>query len=199
MARWAKRLTDVVLATSVLLVLSPIMLVVALIIKVTDWGPVFFIQERVGKDGQTFRMFKFRSMVVNAERIGLGLAVERGDSRITPIGHLIRDFHIDELPQLLNVLRGDMSIVGPRPCLPHQLKTYTADQHRRHRVQPGLTGWAMVNGLNELAWEERITLDNWYIDHWSYWFDWKIMFITVPVVLGRKGVYGADGKVTDKA
>lgn len=198
MGRLAKRLTDVVLAGSVLLVLSPIMVVIALIIKVTDWGPVFFVQERVGQDERTFRIFKFRSMVVNADRLGLGLAVERRDSRITPIGHLIRDYHFDELPQLFNVLMGDMAIVGPRPCLPHQLSTYTHEQHRRHRVPPGLTGWAMVNGLNELDWNERILLDNWYIDNWSYWLDWKIMFMTVPVVLGRKGVYGVDGKVTDK-
>lgn len=198
MAHIAKRLTDLAIATCALLLASPVMLIIAIAIKLTDWGPVFFVQQRVGKDERLFPMYKFRSMIVNAEKVGLGLAVERGDPRITPIGRFIREYHLDELPQLLNVLLGHMSIVGPRPCLPHQLATYTPAQHRRHRVRPGLTGWAMINGLNELDWNERIALDNWYIDNWSYWLDWKIMFRTIPVVLTKKGVYGRDGRVLDK-
>lgn len=199
MGRTLKLLTDVVLTSIALVLLSPVLILIAFIVKLTDGGPVFYVQNRIGYNGRIFPLYKFRSMVVNAERMGLGLAVEQGDFRITPVGYYLRNYHLDELPQLLNILLGHMSLVGPRPCLPHQLQTFTPDEHRRHKVRPGLSGWAMVNGLNEIDWNERIKLDNWYIDHWSYWLDWKIMFMTIPVVLKRQGVYGKDGRVLDKS
>jgi len=172
-----------------LIILSLLFGIVALAIKIDDRGPVFFRQERVGKDGSVFRVFKFRSMVVDAEKKGAGVFVEEDDPRITRVGKFLRNTSIDELPQLINVLKGDMSLVGPRPTLPYQVEQYDARQWRRLKVKPGITGWAQVNGRNELTWPERIELDLWYIDNLNLWLDIKILFKTVLAVLSRQGLY----------
>ena len=154
------------------------MLVVALLIKLEDRGPVFYIQERIGHMGKLFRLIKFRSMVVGADRLGAGLYIDgENDRRITKVGRFIRKWSIDELPQLVNVLKGDMSIVGPRPGMPFHLKEYTHRQKRRLLVKPGITGWAQINGRNSLSWPERIELDLWYVEHRSLMLNLKIMLL----------------------
>jgi lipopolysaccharide/colanic/teichoic acid biosynthesis glycosyltransferase len=174
-----------------LIVLLPIFAVIGIFIKLDSKGPVFFKQKRVGKGGKVFTVYKLRTMVNNAEKMGKGL--RKDDPRITRIGKILR-WGIDELPQLINVFRGDMSLVGPRPTLLHQVKKYSEREKRRLEVKPGITGWALVNGRNKLCWPERITLDIWYIDHWSIWLDLKILFKTIWVVIfTREGVYGKDG------
>jgi len=182
-------------------VLSPFLGIVAIAIKIDDPGPVFFRQERAGKDGSVFWVFKFRSMVVNAEKKGAGVFVEEDDPRITKVGQFLRNTSIDELPQLINVLKGEMSLVGPRPTLPYQVKQYDARQWRRLKVKPGITGWAQVNGRNELTWPERIELDLWYIDNLNLWLDIKILFKTVLAVLSKQGLYSGRNKdpIAEKA
>ena len=180
-----------------MIVLLPIFAVIGIFIKLDSKGPVFFIQERAGKDGKIFRAYKLRTMVDNAEKKGLGFEVEKNDSRITCVGKYLR-WGIDELPQLINVFKGDMSLVGPRPTLLHQVKKYSEREKRRLEVKPGITGWALVNGRNRLSWPERIKLDIWYIDNWSIWLDLKILFKTVWVVIfKREGIYGKDGVTRD--
>ena len=176
-----------------LIVLLPIFAIIGIFIKFDSKGPVFFIQERAGKDGKILRAYKLRTMVDNAEKIGLGYEIAKEDNRITRVGKHLR-WGIDELPQLINVFKGEMSLVGPRPALPHQVKRYSEKERRRLEVKPGITGWALVNGRNILSWPERIKLDIWYIDHWSIWLDLKILFKTIWVVIfTREGVYGKDG------
>jgi lipopolysaccharide/colanic/teichoic acid biosynthesis glycosyltransferase len=164
----------------------------ALAVKLEDGGPVFYRQLRVGKDGRDFELVKLRTMVVDAERQGAGHAVDRDDPRITPAGRVLRRLSIDELPQLWNVLRGEMSLVGPRPTLRYQVDRY--DERQRHRldVRPGLTGWAQVNGRAALPWNERIELDLWYVEHRSTWVDLKILALT-PFALFRGTYKGATG------
>lgn len=189
-----KRVLDLVISAIGLVICAPLFAFVALAIKLDSPGPVFFRQERTGKDGQPFYPYKFRTMVVNAERIGLGLNVAKDDPRITRVGRVLRNWGIDELPQLINVLKGEMSLVGPRPTLRYQVEQYDAFQRRRLEVKPGITGWALVNGRNRLSWEERIKLDVWYVDNWSLWLDIKILFKTLWVVLvTHEGVYGEGG------
>jgi lipopolysaccharide/colanic/teichoic acid biosynthesis glycosyltransferase len=179
-------------------VTAPITLLIALLIRLEDGGPVFFAQERVGKDGLRFRALKFRSMIQNAELQGLGLAVAANDDRITRIGKFIRATSIDELPQLWNVLRGEMSIVGPRPTVQNQVDCYTDFQRRRLEVKPGLTGWAQVNGRNSIPWEKRIELDVWYVDHRSLWLDALIVLRTPLALIPRANThYGPGGVVED--
>lgn len=195
--RAVKRLFDIVASAAALLVLSPLLLGVALIIKLTSRGPVFFAQERVGLHGRTFRMLKFRSMVVNAEALKAKLAAQneqsgpvfkmKNDPRITPIGRFIRKYSIDELPQLINVLRGDMSVVGPRPPVPPEVAQYEPWQRRRLSVRPGLTCIWQVSGRNQISFEEWMYLDMRYIDHWSFWSDLALILRTVPVVLTGRG------------
>ena len=176
-----------------LIVLLPIFAIIGIFIKLDSGGPVFFVQERAGKDGKTFKAFKLRTMVENAEKIGLGYGIVKDDSRITRVGKHLR-WGIDELPQLINVFKGDMSLVGPRPTLLEQVVRYSKEHRRRLEVKPGITGWALVNGRNKLTWPERIKLDIWYIDHWSLWLDVKILFKTIRVVIfKREGIYGEDG------
>jgi undecaprenyl phosphate N,N'-diacetylbacillosamine 1-phosphate transferase len=174
-----KRIIDIICGVIGLIITSPLWLYVVIKIKAEDRGPVFFIQERVGKDGKLFRMYKFRSMVVGAEKKGLGVFVSTDDERITKIGKFIRKTSIDELPQLINVLKGEMSIVGPRPTLEYQVERYNKEQKRRLLVKPGITGWAQVNGRNNMTWPEKIKLDLWYVDHWSVGLDLKIIGRTI--------------------
>ena len=172
--------------------LLPIFTIIGIFIKLDSKGPVFFIQERAGKDGKIFNAFKLRTMVDNAVTIGGG-KISQDDSRITRVGKYLR-WGIDELPQLINVFKGDMSLVGPRPTLAAQVVRYSKEHRRRLEVKPGITGWALINGRNKLTWPERIKLDIWYIDHWSLWLDVKILFKTIWVVIvKREGIYGEDG------
>jgi lipopolysaccharide/colanic/teichoic acid biosynthesis glycosyltransferase len=161
-------------------------------VKLYDRGPVLFRQVRVGKDGKDFELLKLRSMVVDAERQGAGFAVDRGDARITRVGRVIRRTSIDELPQLWNVVRGDMSVIGPRPTLRYQVERYTERQRRRLEVLPGLTGWAQIHGRTTLPWAERIELDVWYVEHRSPRVDLKILLRTPIALLGGtyKGTTG---------
>jgi len=174
-----------------LVVLLPIFGIIGIFIKLDSKGPVFFVQERAGKDGKIFKAYKLRTMVYNAEKMGKGL--RKDDPRITRIGKILR-WGIDELPQLINVFKGDMSLVGPRPTLTEQVNRYSKEHRRRLEIKPGITGWALVNGRNVLSWPEKIKLDIWYIDHWSIWLDLKILIKTIWVVIfKREGIYGKDG------
>ncbi len=189
------RFFDIAASAAALVVLSPIMLAVAASIKLEDGGPVFYLQERIGYMGRRFRLIKFRSMVVNAEKLGAGLYIDgENDSRITRVGRFIRRWSIDELPQLFNVLKGDMSLIGPRPGMPFHLAQYTPRQKMRLLVKPGITGWAQINGRNSLSWPERIELDLWYIEHRSLWLNLKILLRTIPAVVNPRGLYAEREK-----
>ena len=186
------RLADVALAGTGLVLASPLLAAAAVAAKLEDSGPVLYRQTRVGRDGVDFQLLKLRTMVVGAETQGAGYAVDRGDSRITRVGRILRRASIDELPQLWNVLRGEMSIVGPRPTLRYQVERYDERQRRRLDVRPGLTGWAQVHGRASLPWAERIELDVWYVQHRSPLLDAKILLRTPLALLG--GIYkGASG------
>jgi lipopolysaccharide/colanic/teichoic acid biosynthesis glycosyltransferase len=175
-----------------LIVLLPIFAIIGVFIKLDSKGPVFFIQERAGKDGKIIKVYKLRTMVDNSVAIG-GEKISQDDSRITRAGKCLR-WGIDELPQLINIFKGEMSLVGPRPTLLEQVVRYSKEHRRRLEMKPGLTGWALINGRNKLTWPERIKLDIWYIDHWSLWLDVKILFKTIRVVIfKREGIYGEDG------
>jgi lipopolysaccharide/colanic/teichoic acid biosynthesis glycosyltransferase len=186
------RALDVAGAGAVLLVASPLLGLAALAVKLEDGGPILYRQTRVGRDGRDFELLKLRTMVVDAERKGAGWAVDRDDPRITRAGRFLRRLSIDELPQLWNILRGEMSLVGPRPTLRYQVERY--DERQRHRldVKPGLTGWAQVNGRAALPWDERIELDLWYVEHRSTRLDLKILALT-PLALFRGTYKGATG------
>jgi len=184
-----KRLIDFWASLFGLILLFPSFLVTAIAIKLDSPGPVFFRQERVGKDGRVFKIFKFRTMVVNAENIGAGVFVEKEDPRITKVGKFLRNTSLDELPQLINVLRGEMSLVGPRPTLPYQVERYDERQRRRLLMRPGITGWAQVNGRNSLTWPEKIELDLWYIENWSLWLDLKILWKTFFTMFKKEDLY----------
>lgn len=197
-AAWiVKTWGDRLVAGLLLVVLSPVFALVAIAIKLDSRGSVFYSQERVGRNRRLFRVLKFRTMVTGAEYRGLGLSVARDDDRITRVGHMLRRLSLDEMPQLLNVIAGEMSIVGPRPTLADQVERYTPRQALRLQVRPGLTGWAQVNGRNSLSWEERIELDVWYIEHWSLRLDLKIIARTPFAVLDAEGIYGKDGVTKD--
>ena len=183
------RLADVALAGLGLVVSSPFLAAAALAVKLEDGGPILFRQTRVGKDGVDFELLKLRSMVVDAERQGTGFAVDRGDSRITRVGRLLRRTSIDELPQLWNVVRGDMSLVGPRPPLPQEVDAYHDAVYRRLRVRPGLTGLWQVSGRADLSWDESIKLDLRYVDNWSVAMDLMILWKTGRAVFGGSGAY----------
>jgi lipopolysaccharide/colanic/teichoic acid biosynthesis glycosyltransferase len=183
---------DVAVAGIGLAVASPFLAVAALAVKLTDGGPVLFRQQRVGRDGRDFELLKLRTMVVDAQAAGAGFAVDRGDPRITRVGRLLRRTSVDELPQLVNVLRGDMSIVGPRPTLRYQVERYTERQRKRLSVRPGLTGWAQVNGRAQLPWDDRIELDVWYVEHRSAALDVRILLRT-PLALFAGTYRGSTG------
>jgi lipopolysaccharide/colanic/teichoic acid biosynthesis glycosyltransferase len=186
------RAADVALAGTALVVASPVLGLAAIAVKVGDRGPVLYRQTRVGKDGVDFELLKLRTMVVGAETQGAGLAVNKGDERITPAGRLLRRLSLDELPQLWNVIRGEMSVIGPRPTLRYQVERY--DERQRHRldVKPGITGWAQVHGRASLPWADRIELDVWYVEHRSPWLDVKILAKT-PLALFSGTYKGATG------
>ncbi len=193
-----KRGIDIAVSLTWLIVLSLPLAMIALAIRLESHGPVFFRQKRVGKDGRVFVIWKFRTMVDGAVNKGLGVTVVKDDNRITRIGRLLRALSLDELPQIINVLNGDMSLIGPRPTLPHQVEVYTPHQRRRLEVRPGITSWASVNGRNRLPWEERIELDVWYVDNLSVWLDVKILFKTLWVAfVTRDGVYAEEGANDD--
>jgi lipopolysaccharide/colanic/teichoic acid biosynthesis glycosyltransferase len=186
------RAADVAIAGSALIVASPVLALAALAVKLEDGGPVLYRQTRVGKDGSDFELLKLRTMVVGAETMGAGLSVNRGDERITRAGRLLRKLSLDELPQLWNVVRGEMSVIGPRPTLRYQVEQY--DERQRHRldVKPGITGWAQVNGRAALPWADRIELDVWYVEHRSPRLDVRILART-PVALFRGTYKGETG------
>jgi len=186
------RALDAVIAGAGLVLTSPILAAAALAIKLEDGGPVLYRQARVGKDGEDFDLLKLRTMVVGAETLGAGYAVDRGDPRITRTGRFLRRTSIDEVPQLWNVLRGDMSVIGPRPTLRYQVEQYDPRQRRRLEVKPGLTGWAQVNGRAALPWPERIELDVWYVEHRSPRVDLDILLRT-PLALFRGTYKGSTG------
>jgi lipopolysaccharide/colanic/teichoic acid biosynthesis glycosyltransferase len=169
---------------------SPILAAAAVAIKLDDRGPVFYRQRRIGLDGEEFELVKLRTMEVGAEQKGAGFAVNKGDPRITRAGRLLRRLSIDELPQLWNVVRGDMSLVGPRPTLAYQVERYTPRQRRRLEVRPGITGWAQIHGRAQLPWDERIELDVWYVEHRSPWLDLKIILRTPGALFA--GTYKGD-------
>ena len=181
-----KRVLDCAIAAPVLLVGAIPMGLIALAVKLDSPGPVLFRQERIGKDGKVFEILKFRSMCLNAEHTGSGVYSEKGDSRVTKVGRILRATSLDELPQLINILRGDMSLIGPRPPLtyhPWPLEEYTAEQRRMFEVRPGITGWAQINGRKGVEWHKRIELNVWYVDHVSFPLDCKIFFLTIFKVL----------------
>lgn len=179
-----------------LLVASPLIAAAALAIKISDYGPVLYKQERIGQGGRPFTILKLRTMTVGAENKGLGLLIDKNDFRITIPGKVLRASSIDELPQLLNVLRGDMSLVGPRPTVASQVERYSPEQRRRLEVKPGLTGWAQINGRNTLSWPERIQLDLWYVDNRSLWLDLAILARTPRSLLSVREVYAQEGGTT---
>jgi lipopolysaccharide/colanic/teichoic acid biosynthesis glycosyltransferase len=186
------RAADVAASSLALLLMSPLLAGSAAAIKLEDGGPILYRQRRVGKDGVEFELLKLRTMVVGAEKLGAGLAVNEGDPRITRAGRVLRRLSLDELPQLWNVVRGDMSLIGPRPTLAYQVERYTPRQRRRLEVKPGITGWAQVHGRARLPWDERIELDVWYVEHRSAWLDLKILAKTPFALFG--GTYkGATG------
>jgi lipopolysaccharide/colanic/teichoic acid biosynthesis glycosyltransferase len=186
------RAVDVVVAGAGLVLTSPLLAAAALATKLESGGPVLYRQTRVGKDGVDFELMKLRTMVVGAEKLGAGFAVDQGDPRITRVGRILRRTSIDELPQLWNILRGDMSVIGPRPTLRYQVEQYDEHQRRRLEVRPGLTGWAQVHGRASLPWAERIELDVWYVGHRSPRIDAEILLRT-PLALFRGTYRGATG------
>jgi lipopolysaccharide/colanic/teichoic acid biosynthesis glycosyltransferase len=186
------RTADVALAGGALLVASPVLALAALGVKLGGGGPVLYRQTRIGKDGVEFELLKLRTMVVGAESQGAGYAVDKGDSRITRSGSVLRRLSLDELPQLWNVIRGEMSVIGPRPTLRYQVERYTERQRRRLDVKPGITGWAQIHGRAALSWNKRIELDVWYVEHRSPWLDLQILARTPFVLFG--GTYkGSTG------
>jgi lipopolysaccharide/colanic/teichoic acid biosynthesis glycosyltransferase len=186
------RAADVVVAGTALVLASPLLALAGLATKLGDRGPVLYRQTRVGKDGADFELLKLRTMIVGAESQGAGVAVNEGDPRITRTGRILRRLSLDELPQLWNVVRGDMSVVGPRPTLRYQVERYTPRQRRRLEIKPGITGWAQVHGRASLPWDERIELDVWYVEHRSAWLDTKILART-PRALFSGTYKGATG------
>ena len=187
-----KRLFDIVACLAALILFTPVMLMVAWKIRNKLGAPVLFRQIRPGLDGKPFEMVKFRTMRNAIDEEGNSLPdVER----MVPFGNFLRSSSLDELPELWNVLRGDMSLVGPRPLLMEYLPLYSPEQYRRHEIRPGVTGWAQINGRNALSWEEKFKLDVWYVDHRSFWLDLKILFLTIKKVLLRDGI-SAEGEAT---
>jgi lipopolysaccharide/colanic/teichoic acid biosynthesis glycosyltransferase len=184
------RALDVLFAGAGLVLASPVLAAAAAAVKLEDGGPVLYRQTRVGKDGRDFQLVKLRTMVVGAETQGAGYAVDRGDARITRVGRVLRRTSVDELPQLWNVVRGDMSLIGPRPTLRYQVERYDERQRRRLDVKPGLTGWAQIHGRAALPWAERIELDVWYVEHRCWKVDVRILLRTPLALLG--GTYRGE-------
>jgi lipopolysaccharide/colanic/teichoic acid biosynthesis glycosyltransferase len=188
------RALDVALSAALLVITSPLLALAAIVIRLESRGPVFYRQLRVGRAGEPFQLWKLRTMVPGAESMGAGIYVLEGDPRITRTGRLLRRFSLDELPNLVNVLKGDMAIVGPRPTVQEQVDRYTDRQRRRLEVKPGITGWAQVNGRTSLSWPERIELDVWYVEHRSIRLDIRILMKTARMLATGHGLYSEDLK-----
>lgn len=182
---FVKRLLDITISLIALIFLLPLMLLIYLLVRINLGSPTFFLQERVGKDNKIFKMIKFRTMKNSTDKNGNLLS---DNERVTKFGSFLRSFSLDELPELINILKGDMSLVGPRALLVQYLGLYNDEQIRRHEVLPGLTGWAQINGRNSITWSEKFKLDVWYVDNWSLWLDIKIFFLTFWKVLKREGI-----------
>jgi len=193
LSREIKEVLDQIFGWLILIMLSPCFWLLAGLVRLETPGPAFFRQERIGKDGRPFIAYKFRSMVDKATSMGLGLNVAVNDSRITRVGKFLRRTSLDELPQLFNVLKGEMSLVGPRPTLALQVARYDEVQRRRLLVKPGITGWAQINGRNAIPWEDRIKLDVWYVENWSLTLDFYIMLRTIKTWVRQEGLYGPMG------
>ena len=192
MSRILKRLLDIVVSVILLVVLSPLIAVLAILVRLKLGKPVLFKQERPGLHGRLFNLYKFRTMRDLVDRDGRSLPDE---DRLTPFGRFLRSSSLDELPEFFNVLKGEMSLVGPRPLLVAYLERYTPEQARRHTALPGITGWAQVNGRNALSWEDKFRLDVWYVDHQSFWLDIKILLMTLWKAIKREGI-SAPGSAT---
>lgn len=190
--RGLPRAADLAIALIGLVLVSPLLLIAAIAIRLESPGPVFYRQRRVGKDGVVFELFKLRTMRLGADPVGVGTAVTSDDPRVTRVGRVLRRFALDELPNLINVLRGEMGIVGPRATLPAQVDLYTPRQRRRLALRPGVTGWAQIHGRAGIPWEERIELDVWYVEHRSLWLDLKILARTPGALLRGTGNVAAD-------
>jgi lipopolysaccharide/colanic/teichoic acid biosynthesis glycosyltransferase len=190
--RGLPRAADLLIAAVGVLLVSPLLALAAIAIRLESPGPIFYRQRRVGKGGEVFDLFKLRTMRQGADPIGVGTAVTSDDPRVTRVGRLLRRFALDELPNLINVLRGDMRIVGPRATLPAQVELYTPRQLRRLDLRPGVTGWAQIHGRAGIPWEERIELDVWYVEHRSLWLDLKILAKTPAALLGGAGNVAPD-------
>ena len=188
----AKRVLDILAAMVLLVLLSPVLLITAMLVRVKLGSPVIFRQQRPGRDGRIFTVYKFRTMASVSTRTGSVAAVSSDAERLTRFGRILRSTSIDELPELSNVLFGQMSVVGPRPLLVEYLPRYNAEQARRHEVRPGITGWAQVNGRNAVSWDERFKMDVWYVDHRSLLLDLRILAMTVSTVFRREGVSSAS-------
>lgn len=182
---FVKRLLDITISLIALIFLLPLMSLIYLSVRINLGSPAFFLQERVGKDNKIFKMIKFRTMKNSTDKSGNLLS---DNERVTKFGSFLRSFSLDELPELINILKGDMSLVGPRALLVQYLELYNDEQIRRHEVLPGLTGWAQINGRNSITWSEKFKLDVWYVDNWSLWLDIKIFFLTFWKVLKREGI-----------
>ena len=180
-----KRIIDILVSLIALIFLSPILLIIYLLVIINLGMPAFFLQERVGKNNKVFKMIKFRTMKDARDKDGNLLS---DNERVTKLGSFLRSFSLDELPELINILKGDMSLVGPRALLVQYLEYYNDEQIRRHEVLPGLTGWAQINGRNSITWREKFELDVWYVDNWSIWLDIKIFFLTFWKVIKREGI-----------
>jgi len=192
MKNTVKRLFDLIVSAGMLMILSPILLVLYVLCKIKLGSPAIFAQERPGLNGEVFKMYKFRSMTEEKDAEGNLLPDE---IRLTTFGRKLRAISLDELPELINILKGEMSFVGPRPLLVKYLPRYSKEQARRHEVKPGLTGWAQINGRNAIDWDRKFELDLWYVDHWSLTLDFKILCMTVAKVIKRDGV-SAEGQAT---
>lgn len=190
-----KRAFDIAASALGLIILSPLLLILALLVKFNLGSPILFSQERPGLHEKIFRLYKFRSMRDAVDKNGNELPDEQ---RLSRFGKLLRASSLDELPELFNVLRGEMSLVGPRPLLVKYLPLYSPEQHRRHDVLPGITGWAQINGRNAISWEEKFRLDVWYADHWTPWLDLKILFLTVKKVFIHEGISAENQATTEE-
>jgi len=180
-----KRLFDIIVSLTLIIFLAPLILFIALLIWVTMGRPILFRQRRVGYQGQVFTIYKFRTMTEERDENGNLLPDEQ---RLTRFGRFLRETSLDELPELFNVLKGDMSVVGPRPLLVEYLPYYTPEERKRHNMRPGITGWAQVNGRNAITWDQKLALDVWYVDNWSFWLDFKIILMTIIKVIKREGI-----------
>jgi len=190
-----KRFLDIVIAVFILLLLLPLMLFIAFLVRINLGSPIFFIQERSGYLGESFKLKKFRSMKNALDKNGELLP---DDKRLTRFGRILRASSLDELPEIINVIKGDMSLVGPRPLLVEYLDLYSPEQARRHEMLPGITGWAQVNGRNNLPWDEKFKLDVWYVDNQSFWLDIRILFLTIAEMFKREGINQPEQATAEK-